>query len=597
MRWGWGGLLLVGLALGCGDDDGVPIDGGADAGCTSAAQCDDGMFCNGAETCEVGVCMPGAPPCEGTCDEVLGCTDGCPDADGDGHEDAACGGDDCDDTDPGIHPSAAEVCDAEGLDEDCDPATLGDDADGDGHVSDRCCNGRGTARVCGDDCDDGMSGVHPGVPDNCNARDDDCDGATDEEPTLVFYRDIDGDGFGDDGESVLACGRPDGFALEPGDCDDSQTNVFPGAFETCDGEVDHDCDESIDEDCDCDPRDFPVACGSDVGECTVGQQRCELGRVTPCDAPRLPGDVAEGCGEGRDEDCDGNVDEGVLVDCWPDSDRDGYADALVSPDRQCRVDLTCDEFFTARRAEPGAIDCEPEDPDIHPGMSELCNGVDDDCDGVAEDADGDGHVAIDDPCSGGPLDTTPRDCNDDAPTVHPRDPSRGIDEQWCSLPAVPHCLREGDVPCVFDFVVRPGVTVRALTCGGRTDEPPIAGFPVCAPGVSGTNAPCHYRLREPGCLTWDLDCSGAEDREPVDADAALTWEPTLGWICPDTPRCVYYAETVPGHAACGGRDFVAREDGFFCGVFGDRNEAVACGGPGLDRPCHEFDVEGPYRCW
>ncbi len=44
---------------------------------------------------------------------------GCPDADGDGHEDAACGGDDCDDGDPTIYPGAPEVC-GDGIDQDCD---------------------------------------------------------------------------------------------------------------------------------------------------------------------------------------------------------------------------------------------------------------------------------------------------------------------------------------------------------------------------------------------------------------------------------------------------------------------------------------------
>jgi endoglucanase len=40
------------------------------AGCTSNAQCDDGLFCNGAETCVSGSCQPGTNPCPGqSCDE------------------------------------------------------------------------------------------------------------------------------------------------------------------------------------------------------------------------------------------------------------------------------------------------------------------------------------------------------------------------------------------------------------------------------------------------------------------------------------------------------------------------------------------------
>ena len=44
----------------------------------------------------------------------------CVDADGDGHRDAACGGSDCDDTDPAVHPGAFERCDAT-VDLDCEP--------------------------------------------------------------------------------------------------------------------------------------------------------------------------------------------------------------------------------------------------------------------------------------------------------------------------------------------------------------------------------------------------------------------------------------------------------------------------------------------
>ena len=42
-------------------------------GCSSDADCDDGLFCNGAETCDTGTgeCLPGTPV---DCDDGVGCT-------------------------------------------------------------------------------------------------------------------------------------------------------------------------------------------------------------------------------------------------------------------------------------------------------------------------------------------------------------------------------------------------------------------------------------------------------------------------------------------------------------------------------------------
>lgn len=149
--------------------------------CQGDADCADGVFCNGAEICAPGSlgadamgCVPGAAACEAglTCQEdAQQCLGAC-EADGDGDDDGvdgvACGGSDCDDGDAAIFPGQMEVCDAEGVDEDCDPATLGGtDADGDGLVSDQCCNLGKDGLVCGGDCDDSLKGIGVGDWAHC----------------------------------------------------------------------------------------------------------------------------------------------------------------------------------------------------------------------------------------------------------------------------------------------------------------------------------------------------------------------------------------------------------------------------------------------
>ncbi|MCC6624904.1 MAG: putative metal-binding motif-containing protein [Deltaproteobacteria bacterium] len=80
------------------------------SGCDEAADCDDGIFCT-AGACDDDVCHYTASdalcPPKHKCIKFSGC---CPDADEDGFADAACGGSDCDDSDPLVWPGAVEPC-------------------------------------------------------------------------------------------------------------------------------------------------------------------------------------------------------------------------------------------------------------------------------------------------------------------------------------------------------------------------------------------------------------------------------------------------------------------------------------------------------
>jgi len=156
----------------------------------------------------------------------------CGDVDGDGHTDIECGGDDCDDTDPTIHPGADDPCE-DGIDQDCDgqdPSCVCDtDVDGDGYLAPAC---------DGTDCDDANAGVHPGAEEICgDGIDQNCDGV---DPSCVCDTDADGDGY-------LSEECPDGT-----DCNDSDPTIHPGAYDRCGDFIDQNCD-GFNPDCAWDP--------------------------------------------------------------------------------------------------------------------------------------------------------------------------------------------------------------------------------------------------------------------------------------------------------------------------------------------------------
>ena len=449
------GVLVLVLVAACGDE---PGPGEGDGRCTEHAQCDDGVFCNGAETCDPDAvtatplgCVLGLPPCLAgqRCDEgTSSCEALCEverDADGDGDDAIACGGTDCDDTNDAVFGGATELCDSLSLDEDCRPTTFGErDRDRDGFTHAGCCNGT----ACGQDCNDARPGVHPLATEACNGIDDDCDGDVDEGVSVEGFRDGDGDGFGDG--TVIGCAGVGGFALEGGDCDDADPDAHPDQPEATDG-TDNDCDGYTDEAsgntvwyADTDGDGY----GDPLGATTIAPERPSEGAWTlnalDCDDgdPAVYPAAAELC-NAVDDDCDGVLDGGSATD-WEDDDGDGVADA------------SC-----------GGTDCDDADPFAAPGNPERCNGRDDDCDGTVDeavsegtyytDADGDGFGA------GAPVMScdasstlVPRagDCDDTDPFTYP-----GASER-CDL-AVQDCtstyLDEGAV-CVI-----PGATAICST--------------------------------------------------------------------------------------------------------------------------------------
>lgn len=124
-----------------------------------------------------------------------------------------------------------------------------EDADGDGHgVGEpvRACAAPPGFADRGEDCNDADASMHPGAEDVCDGLDNDCDGEVDHgQARATFFLDADGDGFGS-GSTVEACVPPGGYVAVGGDCNDGNATIFPGSAEVCDG-LDNDCDGQIDE--------------------------------------------------------------------------------------------------------------------------------------------------------------------------------------------------------------------------------------------------------------------------------------------------------------------------------------------------------------
>ncbi len=309
------------------------------------------------------------------------------DADGDGFTSE----DDCDDNNPLIYPNANEVCD--GLDNNCNnevdegvTATFYLDSDQDGfgdseNIMEQCGIPTGYSNN-GLDCDDSNDTVYPSSNEICDGLDNDCDEDIDEGLFLVYYLDVDLDGYGDEAFPVELCQPTEGYSSSIGDCNDADPTINPDSEEVCDG-FDNDCDGFTDEDvlltfyADNDGDGFGDS-GTSIDACAqpvdfvVNDQDCNdsLGTVNP---------IAMEICDGIDNDCDLLADEAGAsgeFTYYTDSDGDGFGDD-ASETVGCIVP-------TDAVLQGG--DCDDLQAESNPASIEVCDGIDNNCDTVVDES-------------------------------------------------------------------------------------------------------------------------------------------------------------------------------------------------------------------
>ena len=278
------------------------------------------------------------------------------------------------------------------------------------------------------DCNDNNAAINPAATEVCDGVDNNCNMMTDEGVQTTYYRDMDGDGFGNPAVTQMACTQPTGYVTNNTDCDDNDALEKPGQVWYKDTDGDNYAETGAATITQClRPMGYKAASEltSTTGDCNDNNAAINPAATEVCD--------------GVDNNCNMMTDEGVQTTYYRDMDGDGFGnpavtqmactqpmgyvtnntdcddnDALEKPGQVWYADLDNDGYSSGTTltqclrpvgykvaAELTATtgDCNDGNPAINPAATEVCDGVDNNCNMMTDegvqttyyrDMDGDG---------------------------------------------------------------------------------------------------------------------------------------------------------------------------------------------------------------
>lgn len=179
------------------------------------------------------------------------------------------------------------------------------------------------------------------------------------EPVTMYF-DSDGDGFGREDSWIASCGDDESYVEIFGDCADSDPERNPSSTEICNG-LDDDCDGEVDE-------------GVVAGVFYLDADGDGFGDPSTTTETCTPEDVYVANGDDCDDRAASNHPDGDEVCDYVDNNCDGEVDEDLRP--TCGLGL-CKRVSDV--CESAAL-CSPGEP-----FEETCNSLDDDCDGETDE--------------------------------------------------------------------------------------------------------------------------------------------------------------------------------------------------------------------